>query len=500
MLAEHKIASLRLEVCAANQAEALRVRTHLRGSWERDLAPVFDHTLSTLADDSQCLHLEKLVINVHIDDIDQLAAHVSLALARELGNANFMLVANEPSLTAADSTGSQSPTHTYQSLAASKRKQRAQSITTMSINQWSTIEFIRFYLSNGHLPWFIDAAQFQEILAESLPQHFQTLLPEVFQTFDLVIWFRILDLLIANNVSDWEGQFLALFTEESHPVFPVFLRVLNAARGAELAVSVNRVDLILAALIHFSSASPGATHRVWRNAERIAGLFEYKALIDLVPDWTASERILIERYLPYELDELLSARTAHELEDLALNESLKLADVGSAADKDLAFSVEHAGLVLLAPFLKALLNKLGIEPREHQIASKDLPRAAAILHCLATGEHGCHEYQLGFIKILLGCDFDEPINVARELLNKADVTEIEGLIIAATSHWSALGSISIAGFRHTFLDRSGVLEIQEDRYSLVFERLGYDVLIDRLPWTLQWVNLPWMHKAINVSW
>ena len=135
-----------------------------------------------------------------------------------------------------------------------------------------------------------------------------------------------------------------------------------------------------------------------------------------------------------------------------------------------------------------------------QLAESVLARAAALLYFVATGQEDVYEFDLPFVKVLLGLQPESSLCVAPGLIGEGDRQECEALCQAAVSHWTALGKTSVAGLRSSFLNRSGLLCVQEYGWRLQIERLAFDVLIDRLPWSISVVNCPWMKYPIHVEW
>lgn len=167
----------------------------------------------------------------------------------------------------------------------------------------------------------------------------------------------------------------------------------------------------------------------------------------------------------------------------------------------LPLSVRHAGLVLLHPFLSRFFESTGV--REEGQAELDpalLPRAAALLHLLASGEEEPYELELGFIKILLGLRPGEPLPVAGGLLRESDREEAEALLQAVIGHWSVLKKTSVHGLRQSFLQRNGLLREQDHGFLLQVEPESFDVLLGHLPWGIGTVKLPWMTKPIFTDW
>ena len=169
--------------------------------------------------------------------------------------------------------------------------------------------------------------------------------------------------------------------------------------------------------------------------------------------------------------------------------------------QEFPLTVTHAGLILLHPFLTRFLETTGIkEKATAQLVPFVLPRAAALLHFLATAREEIFEYDLVFIKVLLGLSPETPLCVSEGLLADSDKVEAETLLQAAMAHWASLKSTSLGGFRDSFLGRSALLRDTETGWTLQVERRPFDVLLDQLPWSFSVVKLPWMPRLIYTEW
>ena len=115
-----------------------------------------------------------------------------------------------------------------------------------------------------------------------------------------------------------------------------------------------------------------------------------------------------------------------------------------AAARPFAWFVSNAGLVLLHPYLPRLFEHCELY-RERRL--RELPRAAALLHWLATGREEVHEFELGFAKLLLGLAPDAPLAVGAGLLGRREREEGDALLRAAIEHWSTLKSTSVEALR-----------------------------------------------------
>lgn len=171
----------------------------------------------------------------------------------------------------------------------------------------------------------------------------------------------------------------------------------------------------------------------------------------------------------------------------------------SAPDEEPGLAVANAGLVLLHSFLPALLEHTGIREGD-AIPADRLPRAAALLHYLATGREDVLEWELAFVKVLLGLTPDDPLPVAEGCLTDADREEAENLLASAIAHWSVLRGASADVVRGTFLQRGGLLRRDAGGWTLRMEPAPFDVLLAHLPWSISVARLPWMKLAIYTEW
>lgn len=169
-------------------------------------------------------------------------------------------------------------------------------------------------------------------------------------------------------------------------------------------------------------------------------------------------------------------------------------------DGQFGLAVVHAGLVLLHPFLPRFFETLEIRPQGNRIPEAALPRAAALLHFLATGEDNGYEFELELIKVLLALPPESPLPVSAGLLNGADKAEAEALLAAAVGHWTALKNTSVQALRASFLQRKGLLHKEEEGWRLRVESHPFDVLLGQLPWAFSIVRLPWMSIPIFTEW
>lgn len=163
-----------------------------------------------------------------------------------------------------------------------------------------------------------------------------------------------------------------------------------------------------------------------------------------------------------------------------------------------ALMAGNAGLVLLHPFFPRLFEACDLHREKGRPV--ELEKAAALLHWLATGRDEVHEFELGFVKLLLGLRPETPLAVGEGLVGERGRAEGEALLASVIGHWKALGNTSAEALRVAFLQRRGALREEEAGWRLQPEPESYDVLLGRLPWGLATVKLPWMTRPLYTDW
>jgi hypothetical protein len=163
--------------------------------------------------------------------------------------------------------------------------------------------------------------------------------------------------------------------------------------------------------------------------------------------------------------------------------------------------VHHAGLVLLHPYLPRFFESTYVKQAgAPALLAGELPRAAALLHLVATGDPEPFELELDLIKLLIGLPLDAELPVSDGPLGPADREEVDALLGAVVEHWSALKRTSVQGLRVSFLQRHGLLREDAHGFRLQVEPAPFDMLLGQLPWGMAVVKLPWMTRPIFTDW
>jgi hypothetical protein len=161
--------------------------------------------------------------------------------------------------------------------------------------------------------------------------------------------------------------------------------------------------------------------------------------------------------------------------------------------------VDHAGLILLHPFLESLFSEFGLLADGKWTDQACRTRAVHLLAYLATGQENLPEFALQFEKYLCGMKQDEPLQRYVHLPSEVKA-EAEMLLKAAIGHWKILKSTSPQGLREGFLERKGKLVAAGLQHRLIVEQRPHDLLLAYLPWGISMVRLRWLDQILTVDW
>lgn len=161
--------------------------------------------------------------------------------------------------------------------------------------------------------------------------------------------------------------------------------------------------------------------------------------------------------------------------------------------------VQHAGLILIHPFLRSLFSLCGLLEGKTFTSVATQQKAIYLLHYIATGAITAEEHELVIPKILCSYPIEETVDTDI-ILSIQELQEADDLIRAAIAQWSILKSTSPDGLRQGFLQRNGKLHTRNEQLYIEVEKNTIDILLDHLPWNLSLIRLPWSGGIIRVEW
>ena len=161
--------------------------------------------------------------------------------------------------------------------------------------------------------------------------------------------------------------------------------------------------------------------------------------------------------------------------------------------------IRNAGLVLAAPYLPRLFDMLSLTEAS---AFKDFgstERAVHLLQFMVNERTSSPEYELVLNKLL--CGFRTGVPIMREIsVTDSERETVEGLIRGMIQNWRVIGNTSVSGFRESFLQREGRLQLRNNTWHLLVEPKAFDMLLDQIPWSFSTIRHSWMERVIQVEW
>jgi DNA-binding HxlR family transcriptional regulator len=161
--------------------------------------------------------------------------------------------------------------------------------------------------------------------------------------------------------------------------------------------------------------------------------------------------------------------------------------------------VQHAGMVLLHPFLNTFFRRLHLVEENEFTKHAARLKAMHLLYFMCTGNLYPAEHELVITKLL--CNFPLINPVERDsALSDIELNEANELLEAVIAQWDILKNSSVTALREGFLQRSGKLFTNKGRLYLQVEKSAIDILLDHLPWNISMIKLPWMQELLQVDW
>ena len=502
MVSLHRIHRQRWQVRASDHAEAMRWRQSLRDDAQQELLAAMATVFDAFDEPQQSWHVPRLHLHLKVSSLAQLREQLPQALADALRDERWQGEGAEPAPKAADQSSS------AMRLAA-----------------------LRHYLSTGQLCWqdaHGDRERWQQTLMAA-PAIWRQLLREQLQSVAdepvqlLMIWRWLQTLPAAGRQPEVKTLFAEPHPDAAHQTqLSLLLDYLTALPGATAVEKLQWLSLLVLRVWQYRQ-------RQWPlpepllQAEGVAVASETMAASishgrsALLAQWLQQPPVR-QLALPGQASAstvaavLANGKDGNAAPDAILTTpfqqllamaaaSVPVLSLTSRATEAQSVVVLHAGLVLLHPFLPQLFRNCAFwQAGDKQLSPWLLPRAAALLHFLATGVDAIAEHECGAIKLLLGLAVDAPLPVAEGLLMDTDRQEADALLAGVIEHWTALKQTSVSGLRLSFLQRPGLLRAEADGWRLHIEREAFDVLLDFLPWGIGVIKLPWMTDAIHTAW
>ncbi|KKO44067.1 hypothetical protein WG68_17250 [Arsukibacterium ikkense] len=168
--------------------------------------------------------------------------------------------------------------------------------------------------------------------------------------------------------------------------------------------------------------------------------------------------------------------------------------------------VSNAGLVLAAPYLPLLWQRLGWVAAQRFNSEQHAWQACALLHYMATGETAeliradyWQQWRLGML--LTGRQPPGPVDIDIRL-SDTQLELADSLLAGILAQWPKLANSSVETLRQCFLQRGGSLVRlgNGSGWQLQLDSGPYDMLLEGLPWSFSLICYPWMQGELYVHW
>jgi len=161
--------------------------------------------------------------------------------------------------------------------------------------------------------------------------------------------------------------------------------------------------------------------------------------------------------------------------------------------------IYNAGLIILWPFLGSYFERLSLTENGKFIDKESRNKAVYLLQYLVYYEVDFPEYELVLNKLLIGMPESEHLMLFDEITEQEEEIS-RSLLNGLISNWEKVNSSSPEAIQETFLQREGVLVLNEDKIVLKVEKKGVDVLLQTVSWNISIIKLPWMSRPIYIDW
>lgn len=459
----HQIGKVILNLNFRSEKEALQIQHAFPSAFENRLKSVLQQVFDEYSPNGETVLIDKLALNL---------GEVTLE--------NF------------DESLKNKIRQTLQEIISQHPLKPSNDVATPISGQNRPYEILLFFLENGFFPWWAENLTLKNIEAEiseqnlhpgmEIPARFRKILMNEPVRKRLTIQF---------TTSFQKYLISALYPEKAALVFKSLDELVNLLKKQNIpAVEAETVwptfvwDLIVKI----------------ENEKTFGELFQHQLFLQ------------IEEKYPVQLSEIKSQthfknplfdqEEIKSEEQKDLNESqaiLQTKPEDQPSVKPTEILVSNAGMILFWPFLEKFFHRLQLLHGKEFRSETHHEKAVLLTQFLVTGEHEMHEWQLPLNKLLCGWPLEKPVQKTL-YLTEEEVSEAEEFLTSLIKNWEALKNTSVAALRETFVQRTGILRLQPEKWTLKVERKAVDILRDSLPWPVSIIKLPWMKKTLYTEW
>jgi hypothetical protein len=520
----HHLSKLIITTTTASDSEGFALRRLLKENWQQ-LLPDLSESFDQVCKEDEVIHLPKITISLAVDSMDSLVSDMPIThneylkdqiitqLMQQVQHYKTQLNNRESSSYQQDEWLDDKTNNEYLAEYKNTTKTNKQRVGLLT---WQAVQS---YLNSGTLPWFImqekstkdlvqeDNSQplylsMQSLIKQNVTQCIEGLFEEhsaqkinrLIQLCDDELRKSIFESLVERAL----GKFNLLKNEEAGDA-RLKRQALVYICEEVIHKSANSIAVTNALFTQLMSDKP--EKNVVHNS-----IIQGRILNDLIPE-TAKQFNISENVLSILTSRILrqtnvfqKAKNQRMTEDIQAENDKALDNI---SDQDIfknATQVMFVGGILLYPYLTRLFNDLDYLSKDKTIKNNKHNSAVSVMVYLLTGQEQAFDYQLYFIKWLLGIPVNALITLEENSLTDNEKALTDNVLLSLKSHWSVMNNTSIDTIRKSFLQRSGMMKLDDEQCHLHIERKGIDVLIDQIPFSLSIIRLAWIKQPIIVTW
>ena len=547
---KHIIRKLILEIGLPTREEATAVQNKLSDEYRKLILDIIEEIFDRLVGEEEVLQIDKLEIDLGEISTVYIDYEFPAKLKTQMEEALVKLlyeVRNSPQGTA----GVRIVTSAGDTITVNANVQQ---------RSLSQLETLIYFLEFGVMPWTTSRKQkisLQEMIANAMENHPDQLRKELHQLHRKRHIFRRLSQQLGENQAYYLvailgcnfASRLSIFSTEIQQWFQEFCSENKNEIGNVKQYSPARLNqrIIEETLFYFSAEENDTiffpvsldlkdpeTRYVFFLFERLLSLFKIEtklkpikypaeisdvhikvAVLELIKikKKEAEENAVIEKKMnaekvaSKEAVQSVKSGAPQKNSEETISPEITEEDLPETPEAEDGIYVENAGLVIIAPYLPAFFNHIGLI-RDRKFADDDSKyKAIHLLQWMVYGdpeenelipEKSEHDFVLN--KIICGMDIAEPVPLYW-VLSDTEKKEAADLLNGIIANWEIIKRTSIPTLRITFLQKEGKLTRQNHDWHLFIHRdSAVEILIDRIPWAISMIRNSWSKETINVEW
>jgi len=489
---QHVIRKQLFEISSASRDELFVLQHEASKYYYREVLPVLEKIFNELSVEGEVLQLDKLEIDLGLLEWDKSKREMSCDAIEQLLREK---IKEQLSVKAPPING----------------KQHLPGIKTTSLAHNACEQWLH-YMEHGVLPWNITAIdedwkmQVLEILAtdfkmvgqlRQLVGRKESIARRIALSHDAAFLVKLVEILTAHDQKQLPAiidQLLTFYRQTVVPVTTAPAVWLKLVRQAAAATNQPGPDLLVQQLLEADLRDGHINREQVKDKKQyppllVSLLGKMSIRIETIPEYKPGDKH-IEKIKDQQRVKTVTDRSEATTEPFAPT-VFHLPPEG--------LFVEHAGLLLLHPFLRSLFRNSGLLTDGRFTNRLAQEKAILLLNYAVTGSDTYEEHLLAVPKILCAWPIEEPLSTDT-LLEAGETTEANDMLNAAIAQWSILKSTTPGGLREGFLQRRGKTYLHNGGIYFQVEKSAIDMLLDHLPWNISIVKLPWLNELIRVEW